>query len=302
MFNQKFNHAIASASLILSALLTGCGGGGGSTQLIGSGGTGIINGTATKGPISGATVTAYSLTSGGTMGAQIGSTMTDSNGNYSMTINAYSGPVMLKVTGGTYTDEASGTAMTMGVSDFMTTAIPTISSGTTISGIQVTPITSMAQSKAAQMAGGMIDANISAANISAGNYFNISDILHAHPMNPLSVNSGASASADAKNYGISLAAISQYAASNSISNTSSFVTAMMSDAADGMMDGKAGSTSIQMTMGGMMGSGPMATNAGTIGLGTAMATFMNSTANKSGLTAADMSTLSQKLSSSSGAI
>jgi hypothetical protein len=302
MFKSKVRIHLAASALLITALFSGCGGGGASTQLIGSGGTGIISGSITKGPMSGATITAYGLTAGGTMGAQIGTATSDGSGNYTMTISAYNGPVMIKVTGGTYTDEATGAPMTMALSDSMTTVITTISSGSTLSGIQVTPLTSMAQTKAAQMTGGMNDANITAANTSVGSYFNVSDIVHVRPMNPLIAGSGTGASVDAKNYGISMAAISQYAFTNSISNTSSLVTAMMSDAADGMMDGKAGVTSIQMTMGGMMGSGPMAANTATVGLSSAMATFMNSTANKSGLTATNMLTLSQKLAAANGSI
>jgi hypothetical protein len=302
MSKSKNEFKLVVATLFFSVLLSACGGGSSGFQLIGSGGTGIIDGSVTKGPMSGTTVTAYALTTGGAIGNQIGTTLTDTSGNYSMTISAYAGPVMLKVTGGNYTDEATGTLMAMTGSDHMTAVIPTISSGTTVNGIQVTPITSMAQAKAAQLVGGMIDANISSANTSVGNYFNVTDIVHVHPINPLAVNSGSGANIDAKNYGVSLAAISQLALTDSVSNTSSLVTAMMSDAADGMMDGKAGSTSIQMTMGGGMGSGPMATNTGTTGLGTAVTTFMNSIANKSGLTAADMSTLSQKLTNSNGSI
>ena len=92
---------------------------------------------------------------------------------------------------------------------------------------------------------------------------------------------------------MSLAAIFPFALSKGISNTSSLVSAMMRDATDGTMDGKAGSTFIQMNKGGMMG--PMASNAGTVGLGSATDTFMNSGANKSGLTAVDILTISQKI-------
>jgi hypothetical protein len=50
-----------------------------------------------------------------------------------------------------------------------------------------------------------------------------------------------------------------------------------------------------------MGSGGMMqSNAGTTGLATAMSDFMSSPMNHSGLTAADMNVLIQKLSASSG--
>ena len=51
-----------------------------------------------------------------------------------------------------------------------------------------------------------------------------------------------------------------------------------------------------------MGSDMMAPTAGTSGLATAMTSFMNSTANASGMTATDMAALIQKLTSSNGNI
>jgi hypothetical protein len=82
--------------------------------------------------------------------------------------------------------------------------------------------------------------------------------------------------------------------------SSSFVTAMMNDAADGMMDGKTNGTQISMSMGGMMGPTMMQPNAGTSALAMAMSNFLGSSANVSGATASDLSALIQKLNSSSG--
>ena len=85
-----------------SLLLFGCGSGGGSDAAA-PGTNGTITGTAVKGPVSGATVTAFAISSG-VMGAQIGTGTTDAQGNFTMSIGAYSGPVMLRMSGGTYRD------------------------------------------------------------------------------------------------------------------------------------------------------------------------------------------------------
>ena len=85
-----------------------------------------------------------------------------------------------------------------------------------------------------------------------------------------------------------------------MANSASMVTAMMSDAADGIMDGKKNGSQIAMSMGGMMGSGMMSPNAGTSGLGAAMTSFLNSAANVSGVTATNMAALVQKLTGSDG--
>ncbi len=298
MSNSRFSRIPLLVAVVATALLqAACGGGG---DGIGSGGTGI-SGSVIKGPTANATVIAYAV-SAGQPGAQIGSATTDANGNFTLPIGSYSGPVMLQASAGTYRDEATGALMTMASGDVMTALLPSVATGTTVTGVQVTPVTSMAQTRAQQMAGGMTDANIAAANTAMGNYFSVGDILHVQPMNPLVPGSGAAAGPDSRNYGMTLAAMSLYAKSLNMANTSALVTSMMSDASDGMMDGKKGSSPISMSMGGMMGNSPMSPSAGTSGLATAMTNFAMSPANLSGLTATDVAPLVQKMSTSSGQI
>lgn len=276
-------------STLALSIITACGGGSGSTSL------GSISGIVTKGPMSNATVTAYAINNG-QMGTQITTATTAANGNFTMTLGSYAGPVMLQVSGGTYTDEATGNPMSMAPGDVMTAVMPTVTAGAAISGIQVTPVTAMAQTMAQHMTGGMTDANIVTANTAMGTYFTVSDILHIQPINPLITNSGSGASIDARNYGMVLAAISQYANTQGMSSSSAMVTALMNDASDGVMDGKAGSTAVQM--GGMAGGTPLPATAGTIDLGAAMNTFMTDiTKNKSGITTP---TLVTKLNGASG--
>ena len=260
-----------------------------------------LSGTVFNGPMTKATVTAFAINNGA-MGAQITSVATDSQGNFTMPLGSYSGPVMLQVSSGTYTDEATKTAMTMAANDVMSAVLPTVASGATVTGVWVTPVTAMAQARAAALSGGMTDANITAANTAMGNYFAVSDILHIQPMNPLVTGSGVGASQDARDYGMTLAAMSQYAKTLSMTSSSTLVTAMMNDAADGMMNGKNGANLISMSMGGMMGTSQMSSTAGTTGLVTAMTAFMNSAVNASGLTSTDMATLMQRLNSSNGSI
>ncbi|MDP3857686.1 MAG: hypothetical protein Q8Q73_08000 [Stagnimonas sp.] len=313
-------HLPLALTAVAALLLAGCGGGGsgvdGALTATTPSAQGTVSGSAVKGPVSGATVQAFALT-GGVMGAQISSAVTDANGAFTMPMGSYAGPLMLQVSGGTYTDEATGAPMTMASGDVMTAALPSVASGASVSGIQVTPVTSMAQTRALQMPGGMTDANIAAANAAMGNYFSVSDILRVAPMNPLVPGSGATASPDARNYGMTLAAISQYALSigrirqafvgdlegaGGMINTSALVTAMMSDASDGMMDGKMGAGSISMPMNGMPGTSAMAPSAGSSGLATGMTNFVIAPTNKSGLTATDVAPLVQKMFGSSGKI
>jgi hypothetical protein len=93
--------------------------------------------------------------------------------------------------------------------------------------------------------------------------------------------------------------MSQYAKTAGLPSSSGMVTAMMNDAADGVIDGKASGVPVVMG-GGMMGGGMMQADAGRTGLATAMTDFMNSTLNKSGVAPASMSTLMQQLRTSGG--
>ncbi len=299
MSNNYFTRIRTVCAMTMALLIAAaCGGGGGDTTLagVGSGGTGFVAGTVTKGPLGSATVTAFGIT-GGQVGAQVGTATTDASGKFSMSIGNYAGPLMLQASGGNYIDEATGGSMSLAAGDVMTVALPTVAASATTSGVQVTPVTAMAQSLAQHMAGGMTDANITAANTAMGSYFSISDVVHVQPMNPLVTGSGAGASVDAQNYGMTLAAMSKYAQMLGLSSSSAMVSAFMNDAADGVMNGKAGNAPVQM--GGMAAGMMMPSNAGTSGLGAAMGAFMNSTQNKSGVTTA---ALMNRLMGASGQI
>ena len=108
------------------------------------------------------------------------------------------------------------------------------------------------------------------------------------------------ASMASRNYGITLAAMSQYAKEQGLSASSAMVTAMMNDAADGTLDGKMSGSQVTMGMGGGMGSMQMSADAGTTGMATAMTNFLNSSENISGLTPTDMSALINSLKASGG--
>lgn len=120
--HKKLNVMLALILLIGSlTLLNGCGGGGSGETTSATSGT--ISGTAVKGPVDGGTVTAYAVANGA-MGAQLASGTTDAQGNFQISIGAYSGPVMLQLSSGTFTDEATGAAMTMSPGDVMTAVTP----------------------------------------------------------------------------------------------------------------------------------------------------------------------------------
>lgn len=302
--NVRGRRAVLALSLVaLSAsMIAGCGGGGGGSGAPASAPTGTIRGTVSKGPVSGATVRAYAVTNGA-KGSQLGSGQTDANGNFTMTVDTYSGPLMLQVHGGSYVDEATGARMNMLDADDMTCVVPSVSitTGSTLPGIQVTPLTSMAQAWALHMTGGMSASNITTANARVGAAYmgQGADILMTPPIDPTVSGSANGASVDSKNYGMLLAAMSQEAHDLGMTTSSSaMVRAMLDDASDGIMDGRMNGTAINMNgMGGMMGGGSMMTTAGSSQLAAAMATFINnSSVNLSGVTStAEMQPLMDQL-------
>ncbi len=299
MRRNTYLKAMLALTLLIGSLslLSGCGGGAGGSATTPATSGGMISGTAVKGPVSGGTVTVFAVTNG-TIGTQLASGTTDSQGNFHISIGTYSGPVMLQLSGGTFMDEATGATKTLSPGDVMTAVTPPVTSGATVTNIQVTPLTSMAQAMASNMAGGMTGTNIAAANTSVGNYFMVNDILHTQPMNPLTSGSSGTATQDMENYGMAIAAMSQSAKDMGMTSSSSMVTAMMNDASDGVMNGMMGNSPV--VMGGMMaGSSMMTTTAGTSGLAMEMATFISSPMNKSGVTAQDMQALMSQLTASS---
>ena len=216
---------------------------------------------------------------------EITHTATGSDGSFSLNMGNYAGPVMLQMTGGTFTDEATGATMTMLGGDVMTAVLPSMTAGQTVSGVQVTPLTAMAQTMAQHMSGGMTDANITAANTNVGKHFMVTDVLHNVPMNPLTSGSGNSATQDQINYGMVLAGMSKYAQSQGMSSSSAMVTAMISDASDGVMDGMMSGSAVMM--GGMGMSMSLPATAGTSGMAGAMSTLIASAQNHSGVTASN---------------
>lgn len=131
---------------VLATLLTACGGGGGSAATS-SLGSSALTGIASKGIISGATVTAYCGGSKANPQVVMGTATTDANGNYSITPSSTcSLPVEVVVkpkAGATMLDEATGVTVPL-PSNFTMSAY--IANPGTTSTANITPFTNMAAS------------------------------------------------------------------------------------------------------------------------------------------------------------
>ena len=102
-----------------------------------------IAGVVIKGPLNGASVTAFAVNADGSNGASLGSATTDANGNFSVTAAPTTGAVRLSASGGTYTSELDGTTITN--TGTLSAFLDSIPSGG-ISGITIDPLTTLVDS------------------------------------------------------------------------------------------------------------------------------------------------------------
>ncbi|MBC7381168.1 MAG: hypothetical protein H7346_27535 [Burkholderiaceae bacterium] len=196
----------AAAALAAAAVLVACGGS--DAPAAGSAST-TITGAAVKGPVNGATVNVYRIDAGGVKGALLATTTTGAGGSYSVTLTGYTGDVLIEVTGGTYTDEATGA--TRPLAETMRVATTSGSEGGTITGI-VTPLTTAAYSLGqVGGSGGVTIATYGAALNSIAAQFNLSAINLVTTMPAVTGTTNA--------YGQMLRAVSQYVANGGTLNT-----------------------------------------------------------------------------------
>src|SRR6266568_8426614 len=162
-------------SLAVSAMW-GCGGGG-SAAPPPVPTTAIISGMVSKGPINAGKVAVFAIRNGtADTTAPIAQGNTDKNGNYSIDLGAYTGPILVEATGGSYTDEVSGAKVTL------KTPLRSLRSGSVIGTnlTAVTPLTELAYKKVAG-AGAVTNASIDDANAKIAAFFTLNDIVSTLP-------------------------------------------------------------------------------------------------------------------------
>jgi len=168
--------------LAVMVLLSGCGGGGG-----GGGTTATVApsqqkttlaGMASKGPIQAGTVKAFGVSFGAVdTSAPIGQGETDGAGNYNIDIGQYRGPMVVEVTGGTFTDEVSGA--TVALKTPLRAIFSNVTTGT--KAVAVTPMTELAFRKA-KGSGPLTADSISSANAGVASTFGLRDIVSTLPV------------------------------------------------------------------------------------------------------------------------
>ncbi|USD47358.1 tandem large repeat [Vibrio sp. SCSIO 43145] len=205
---KHYNYLALSASLLLVA----CGGGGGGegdssppSRTIGS-----ISGNVYDAPVSNAKVYIWEYDNG-QQGRLIASTKTDSRGNYSVSVESASRPVLIRAEGGSYIDPVTGEEVSISANKVLKLdSVVNYVEGSQQS-VMVTPLTNMAAGLTKhKLSKGISDSSAVSQSISA-----ISDMygFDVNTTEPIDITNGAQSAyaTDGHKYGALLTAYSSYA-------------------------------------------------------------------------------------------
>jgi hypothetical protein len=279
-------------------LVAGCGGGGG-----GDSGSGLpprapatgVYGTAYDAAISNGNVAVYSFASG-QPGALLGQGATDAQGNYAISIDAPSQPILIEISGGSYVEEASGLSVTLSPSDRLRT-VSSYTLGTPVHA-HVTFYTHLAAGLASHLvaAGTPVVAAIDQANQRMSAWLGF-DILTTPPANVTDVANATATLNAALQYGFLSGAVSRWtlahapagAAGHQAPFTSiGFAQLAFADiSADGMLDGL-GSDGRGLSMPLSFGTTPLGTSVYRLELGAALVEMAGHPNNRTRLTGAQV--------------
>ena len=211
--------------LLLTALVTACGGGGTSTGGAGAAvGNTIVSGTASLGIIQNGRVKVYQVTSDGRK-IFLAETTTDSSGRYSVSITTPSTTVLVEVSGGTYVDEATGFTVIRSDSEVLHAAV---GSPATNQQIAVTPLTEIAY----RLAGSpLTPSSIDSANSKVSDAFNV-NIITVQPVEPTLTGFRSPTTQAQKDYSLALAVVSQQALSQPGESVEAVIEDYKQDLAD----------------------------------------------------------------------
>lgn len=220
-------------------MLSGCGGGGVSDSNIAvikqspAPSATILTGKAAKGPVRNGTVYAYSVVNGA-KGDLLTSSLTNSQGDYSLSILSYDGPIILDIVGGVYKDEATGVDKPL--SQPLKSIVPDLKSQKVA---HITPLTHMAV-KVLDKKGSINKDTMQDSLNQISNLYSLPSLLSTTPNDPSSISNSTISSAESQ-YGFILSGFSQL---GSTLNTDplNVIAVISQDAADGQLDGKVNAT------------------------------------------------------------
>jgi hypothetical protein len=132
-------HLFAGLVVVVSALLPGCSG---CTPEVGAVKSASVAGRVLKGPVSDATVTAYSVDEKGRRDKDLATAKTDADGAFVVDIAGHSGPLLVCAQGGLYTEESTGSLVQVGPGE-LCRLIDNVELGDKVEGLLINPWTSL---------------------------------------------------------------------------------------------------------------------------------------------------------------
>lgn len=249
---------IAAGCLLIITCLSGCSAGGfqGSDNAPSPDSTPNallkrLHGVTSKGIVRGGNVSILALNSNGSVGTLLKTTVTDTFGRYSSSVNL-TGPTLVSVSGGIYTDEATGKPLSVSSDKPLRAAVDTVSS---VMIIAVTPLTELAVRKADIPPLRLVGGNIATANRLVSDIFKV-NIVDTQPLEltPESFSYVGTSQAQ-KDYTLLLAAFSQMSNDYYGGSVSDMIAAMNNDLAKGDTLGVATSGQLKAALAKFLQSG-----------------------------------------------
>lgn len=273
----------------LTFALSACGGGSGNTppsQVP----VGVVSGKTFDGLIIGGTVTVYDFSTG-SKGPQLAQTQSDSNGLYNFSLQVESRPILIEITGGYYSEEASNLPVALKSSDKLT-ALTNYTTGTPLQ-VAVTTYTHLAAGLAAYKIqhGSAVPAAINDANQHVSGLAGI-NIVTTTPLEITDPNNLGVALTPELKYGFLAGAISLWTYNNPLASTLphatnyasiDFAQLLYKDiAADGLLDGMgldSAGNPVQLSF----GTTPLGADVYRLGIGVGLIQMAQHRNNKTGL-------------------
>lgn len=276
---------------VVFSVVASCGGGvipklGGTAQ-------GSISGVVFKGPVAAGVVRALKLSATLERGAELASATTDADGAFEMKLPPYSGPLLIVASSGTYTEEAIGLGVKLDGNE-LTALVASYTGGAVISGLRVTPISTLASSLTifhVQSSGKAVAEAHDEARLHLHKHFGDLDWGTVSPAD-LSVAGVTNLSPEAR-AGLILSGLSwlakQQAEASDLTpgltvNAATLTSALARDASDGTLDGRAAGEQLKQAKVALSGLTLRAD------LVQAMSGFINSPRNASALRLQDITT------------
>jgi len=222
----------------------------------------VLAGTVFKGPVNGATVTAYAVGTDGSSGATLGSGVTDSSGNFTMNLTAIpSGSVRVTATGGTYVSEEDGSTVTStssisglldsvpiaGMSGISITAASDFVNSLTVGAVKgLTPALRLRRAARRTVRSAATPSSLTSAhansNAALSAFYGLSTGLTLETLIPKFDKSDINS--DAFKFGLVIGTLTQEGKLDAATSPDDIVAALSADISDGLFDGKVAGTPV----------------------------------------------------------